>query len=135
MQKKVTAFTSASRAAGTFNSSDIVTYPGAPEGMSASIVVYTNVTVGAGTSLTVSVQGKDPISGTYVTLTDGTNAATTNYTTGTGLAILAVGPGLLSKASATGGYGATQTLVPNQFRIQAVVTGSNPTFSVAVEVC
>lgn len=93
------------------------------------ITLFLNVTVASGTGgLIVTVQGKDPVSGTYYDL----NAAPTAVIA-TGLKVYELGPGL---GSASGGVTqSTNRLLPKKFRVKvAVGDASSYTYSLAMVV-
>jgi len=90
--------------------------------------LYINRTVATGT-LTVSIQGKNPLTGTWVTLVGYTTATLTS-------AIhthLTIYPGI----TAIGGSGTTSTdypgILPTAWRVHAVVATNTTTWSIAGE--
>lgn len=77
------------------------------------VVVFANVTAGATPSLTVTIQGKDPVSGTYYTILTGT-AITSNTN-----AAIRVYPGIAVSAGST-----ASDILPSQWRISTAITGT-----------
>lgn len=83
--------------------------------------VAINVTVAGTSNLTVTVQGKDPISGTYYTILAGAAI------TGTGITILKIYPGITAVAN-----GSANDILPRTFRVScAKGDASSWTYSVA----
>lgn len=83
--------------------------------------VAINVSAIGTSNLTVTVQGKDPISGTYYTLLAGANITTT------GINILKIYPGITAVAN-----GSAADILPRTFRVNCVKgDGSSWTYSVS----
>jgi hypothetical protein len=115
-----TAVASAARTA-TGNSSDLTNYN------ARGVTAFVNVTAASGTSptLLVTLQGKDPVSGTYYTLV--AQAATL---TAAGTAVLTCYPGASggpASPSATSGMP-----LPRVWRVLWTVTGTTPSFTFSV---
>jgi hypothetical protein len=77
------------------------------------LVVFINLTGGSTPSLTVTVQGKDPVSGQYYTIL--ASAAITSN----GLTALRIYPGIPAAANST-----ANDVLPSQWRISAAITGT-----------
>lgn len=108
-----TAFASASRGVAT------VTFD-VTNAMGKGIQVFTDLTVlGASSTVTVTIQGKDPVSGKFFTLLAGTAISTVSSQ------MLTVYPGLTAAAGSV----ATQ-VVPRSIRISVAVAVAASTFSV-----
>jgi hypothetical protein len=87
------------------------------------IKLYINISAvsGTGPTLTVTIQGKDPVSGQYFTVLVSVALATTGET------VLTVYPGL----AATANVGANDVL-PATWRVQALVAGTTPTVTATI---
>lgn len=107
-----TLLSSAARTSST-NSTDQV------NNISKSICLFLNVTAqpGGGETLSLKIQGKDPVSGSYIDIAD----AGVLFTAATGLKMLVVTPGVLAADFVAGAVGKS-ALVPRTWR--AVVTHS-----------
>ena len=108
-----TALASAARTVAT-NSADLTNYNG------NTVDVFIDVTAWTAGSITVTIQGKDVLSGKYYTILAGTaiGSATTQ--------ILRVGPGILSAANASAQYA-----LPRTWRVSvAVGTADSITYSI-----
>lgn len=90
------------------------------------IKVYINVlNIATAGTLTVTIQGKDPISGVYYTLLVSTAIAVTGFT------VLTVYPGVAVSANVS-----ASDVLPATFRIQAVVGGTvTGTFTATIGGC
>lgn len=97
------------QAAGTVNSSDIVNYNGRGAHIGLNITA-----LGAATTVTVVISGKDPVSGTYYPLLTSTALA------GTGFTDLCIYPGITTAANT-----AVSMVLPRTWRVTATVAGSN----------
>lgn len=90
--------------------------------------LYINRTVATGT-LTVSVQGKDPLTGAWIALTGFTTATLTSAIATT----LTIYPGIVTVA----GTGTTSTefngVLPCSWRVHAVVATNTTTWSIGAE--
>jgi hypothetical protein len=83
--------------------------------------VIVNVTAAGTSTLTVTIQGKDPLSGNYYTILAGTAL------TGTGMQVLKVYPGIAASAG-----GAVSDMLPDAWRVSAGKgDASSWTFSVS----
>lgn len=83
--------------------------------------IIVNVTAAVTSTLTVTIQGKDPISGSYYTILAGTAL------TGTGMQILKVFPGIAGVAG-----GSVSDTLPDSWRVNAVKgDASSWTYSIA----
>lgn len=103
--------------AGTTNSDDQTNLYG------RGVVVFANISAKSGTiAVTVSVQGKDPVSGEYYTILTSASLTATGFTT------LTIYPG----ATATSNVSASEPL-PLTWRVQ-VVSGTGVTPSVTMTV-
>lgn len=108
-----TALASAARTAAT-NSADLVNYNGGP------IHVQVNTTVIPSDNFTVTIQGKDALSGTYYTILAATAISST------GLVVLKVGRGMVAAANLV-----ANDMVPRTWRISvAVSSATSITYSV-----
>lgn len=113
---EVTALASSARVAG-INSADMTLYNG--RGITVVIDLTAFVTAA---SLTVTIQGKDPLSGKYYTLLVSTVIASVITT------VMQVGPGLTASANLI-----ANALVPRTYRISvAQGNGNSTTYSVGV---
>lgn len=106
------AFNSVSRAAGTFVSADLDNAAG------TFLDIIVDITVLTGT-LTITINGKDPVSGQYYPLLTSTALAATATT------VLRVGPMLTAAANLI-----ANLPVPPTFQVVAVVATGPITFSV-----
>jgi hypothetical protein len=88
-----------------------------------SIQLYINITGASGTTptLAISLQGQDPLSGTWFTLL--TSASLTGVTS----VLQNVGPGLPVTANIS-----ANTLLPTTFRLSCVTGGGGPSFTYSV---
>lgn len=84
--------------------------------------LFTNLTVTNSGSVTITIQGKDQVSGTYYTILAGTAISTVTTQR------LKVGPTIAASANAI-----AQDYLPRVIRIQAVTATANPTFTVGVD--
>lgn len=109
------AFPSASRTATTYYSEEFSTE------LARGVRLFTNPTAGSGT-LVVTVQHKDPISGTWADVT----GASSSSISGTTMHVLTVHPQLTASANVN----IAQPLSPS-FRVKAVVATNPLTFSCA----
>jgi hypothetical protein len=117
--EEVTALASAVRAA-TTNSSDITAY-----NAKAILVILDISSVPGGDTVTVSLTGKDPVSGNYVTLAAG------QAQSATGTTAIAIGTGVTTVSGAS--YSANNVPVPRVFRVTVTHSaGTNFTYSVTV---
>ncbi len=117
--KTLTPFGSASRL-NAVNSEDQNNYA------YAGAIVFINVSAitGAGNTLTVTVQGKDPVSGTYYPLLASAGL------TATGLTVLEISPSITTvTANAT-----AAKQLPKTFRVAATVAGTVTTLTYSVGV-
>lgn len=109
-----TLLASAARTA-TTNSTDQVNYNW------RGVHVIIDITAGSGLTITPSITGKDPISGTYYTLLAGTAL------TGTGITILKVYPGITAAANAS-----ASDILPRTWRFTMTAgDATSATYSVA----
>lgn len=90
----------------------------------ATVVVNITAITGTTPSLTVTVEGKDPLSGKYFTLL--ASAALT----ATGTTVLSIGPALTAAANSV-----ANAFVPPIFRIRATIAGTTPAVTATVGVC
>jgi hypothetical protein len=99
----------------------------------SALIMTVDTTVGAGTSLSVKLQGFDPVSAKWFDLTDGTNVVHTQCLTTTQTQVAEIGVGITVKAPADAqAYQSWSTVVPGQVRVVSTVAGANPTFSVGL---
>lgn len=103
--------------AATANSADQTN----PVGKGCKVVI--DVTAFAGTSITFTLQGKDPVSGKYFTII--ASAAIVAIST----VVLNVYPGLVAAANVT-----VNDTLPRDFRVTSSGTFNNTTFTVAVSI-
>lgn len=91
------------------------TGPDVSSGFGRGILIFVNITAIAGTSptLTVTLQGKDPVSGVYYTI------LASSALTATGMTVMKVYPGLTAAANTV-----ANDRIPPDFNIKAVVGGS-----------
>ena len=83
--------------------------------------IIVNVTAAGTSTLTITIQGKDPISGTYYTILAGTALV------GTGIQVLKVFPGITAAAG-----GSVSDTLPDSWRVNAVKgDASSWTYSIA----
>jgi len=112
-----TALASAARTASS-NSGDIINYNG------RSIHVVLDMTVVGTGSVTLTIEGKDPLSGKYYTLLAGA-AVVTNVTN-----VYKVGPGLPATANVS-----ANDILPRTFRISVTANNANSaTYSVGYSI-
>ena len=83
------------------------------------IKVVVDITAFAGTSITVTIEGKDPVSGKYFTLL----ASAALVATGT--TILTVYPGLTAAANVT-----ASDVLPRNWRVKTTGTYNNTTYTI-----
>ena len=87
------------------------------------LLVFINITAISGTTptYTVTVEGKDPVSGTYYTIlaSAGLNA--------TGMTVLKIYPALTAAANLV-----ANDILPQTFRIKAVVAGTTPSVTATI---
>jgi len=87
------------------------------------INVFTNVTVTNSGTVTITIQGKDLVSGTYYTILAGSALSTVTTQR------LKVGPSISASANSI-----AQDYLPRTIRIQAVTSTAVPTFTVGLDV-
>lgn len=114
----IKAFPSLSRAAATYNSSDLK----AANAKRAHIVIDVTNVGGAGT-LDVLVQGKDPVSGKYYTILDFAQITTVTVVAGK------IAPGIPAAAGL-----AVDDALPAEFRVNAIVGTNAVIFSVGINI-
>lgn len=110
----ITLFTLSSQAANG-NSTDQTNFNG------RGLKLVTNITgiTGSGTpTLTVTIQGKDPVSGQYYTILTGAGI------TATGTQVLTVYPGIAVAANVS-----ASDILPRTWRVAFTITGTTPGFS------
>ncbi len=89
------------------------------------VVLFLSITAASGTTptLDISLQGKDPTSGTYIAIT----AATFAQKTVVGDDMLIVFPGVNNTVNSR-----ISTALPNVWRVRYVVAGTTPSFTFSV---
>lgn len=90
--------------------------------------LYINRTVATGT-VTVSIQGKDPVTDTWFTITGATTAALSSAIATT----LTVYPGITAAAGTATTNTEASTFLPNLWRVHAVVATATTTWSIGAE--
>jgi hypothetical protein len=85
------------------------------------LVVNVSAITGSGASLTVTLQGKDAVSGQYYTL------LTSPAITATGMTVLRIYPGITASANA-----AANDVLPAQWRVAYAITGTSPAVTATV---
>lgn len=105
---------------GTVNGPDINNVAG------KGLNVYINITAISGTTptLTVTVQGKDPVSGQYFTILASTALAATGFTR------MIIYPGVPAVANAS-----DNDVLPDTFRVIAAVGGTGPSVTATISGC
>ena len=91
-----------------------------------ALQVYINVSALTGTSptLTVTIQGYDPTSGTYFTVLASTAIAATGFT------VLTVATGTTAAANSV-----ANSIMPQQFRINTTIGGTTPAVTATIGFC
>lgn len=115
VNKSVTTLTAAGL--GTTNSSDL----DGSRGKGVIVTIDITVITGTGPSLTVTIQGKDQVSGKYYTILASAALAAVATT------ILKVYPGLTAAANLV-----VNDIMPPDFRISSVVAGTGPAVTATI---
>ena len=94
-------------------------------GFGNGCLVFINITALSGTSptLTVTIQGKDRVSGQYYNILSSVALASTGFT------VLRVKPGLTASANVT-----ANDMIPPDFRIITAIGGTTPAVSATIAV-
>lgn len=119
LNRVATGLTLTAQGAGTVNGSDLVNQ----QGRGVHVVVDITAISGTGPSLTVTVQGKDTVSGKYYTLL--ASAALS----ATGTTVLKVYPGLTAAANSV-----ANDIAPDTIRVIGTVAGTTPSVTATVGV-
>jgi hypothetical protein len=93
-------------------------------GAGVQVVVDITAISGAGATLTLIVEGKDPVSGKYFPLL--TSAGLTAIST----TVLTVYPGIAVTANVT-----ASTIVPRSWRVRYTITGTTPSVTATIGAC
>lgn len=118
-------FPSASRAAAAYNSDELFN----PNCKGVRLYIdMTNVGAGPGT-VVAKIQGRDPVTDTWVDITGATTAALNAVQTKT----LTVYPGITAAAGAAGVSTEVSSFVPTSWRVVATVATNAVTFSIGAE--
>lgn len=90
----------------------------------AKVVIDVTAITGTSPTLTVTVQGKDEVSGKYYTLLASASL------TSTGTTVLEIYPGIANAANSTQGV-----TLPKVWRVNTVIGGTTPAITATVSAC